>query len=323
MLLLLSFPLNPRLRSLAFVVHGSLTSDVPKTSQRIRNRLGNFASKNMSEKHRNALGLVVGKKNHGNSEIQGRSNFLPLKLLKKYSVGSHSHTLRVHCGIKKCIASGTSGMFLLASHNWICPGNQDPCQRPKTKSSKHALEVERWSTQYRCTSLISAYLNTTISGKMALNINTQIWQLGPVLSAWHWYAILSEHAQLRHRDCYPSAHRCSWWAVQQPLAKVMGLIHGDFLTNKKTDHKEKTCTKTVQGQTSESSSAIFFTQNNGKAFSSLGFSGGCRPSNFSANGPPVNNPASVPRTLAPWSPLNKGRSYQPKQRNVLLGANCN
>lgn len=220
--------------------------------------------------------------------------------------------MTVHCGTKKCIASGTSGIFfLLASHNWICPGNQDPCQRPKTKSSKHALEVERWSTQYRCIPLISAYLNTTtISGKMALNINTQIWQNGPVLSARHWYAILSAHAQLRRRDCYPSARRCSWWAVQQPLASHGADTCGFF------DEQNQKCIETVQGQTSESSSAISLHKTMakiGKAFSSLGFSGGCRPSNFSANGPPVNNPASVPRTLAPWSPLNKGRSYQPKQ----------
>ena len=172
----------------------------------------------MSEEHRNALGLV-GKKNMGILKFTVDPTFYLWNCWKKYSVDSHSHTLPVHCGKKRCIASG--------------PGNQDPCQRPKTKSSKHALEVERWSTQYRCISLISAYLNTTtISGKVALNINTQIWQNGPVLSAWHWYAILSAHAQLRHRDCYPSAHRCSWWAVQQPLAKVMGLIHADFFTNK-------------------------------------------------------------------------------------------
>ncbi len=53
--MLLSFPLNPRLRSLAFVVHGSLTSDVPKTSSRSET-LGmsgmNFVSQKY-QKHRN------------------------------------------------------------------------------------------------------------------------------------------------------------------------------------------------------------------------------------------------------------------------------
>lgn len=69
-MLLLSFPLNPRLRSLAFVVHGSLTSNVPKTCQRIRNRLGKFWFQKHVGKTQKCVG-VGWKKKHGNSEIQG------------------------------------------------------------------------------------------------------------------------------------------------------------------------------------------------------------------------------------------------------------
>ena len=182
---------------------------------------------------------------------------------------------KMHCfrDFRDLLPSSEPQLKDLVRHcRWIC-GNQDPCQRPKTKSSKHALEVERWSTQDRYISFSisqQSHNTTTISGEMHNNNNwwdcikhqhPKLATSGPrVLSAWHWYAILSAHAQLRRHDCCPSGHRCFWWAVQQPLAKVMvrGFFDEQKLINKRDllVTKYKKCIKTVQGQTSESSSAM-------------------------------------------------------------------
>ena len=46
----------------------------------------------------------------------------------------------------------------------------------------------------------------------------------------HWSAILSAHVQLHHPDCYPSAQKCSWWAVPRPSVTL-----GNFQT---LDHRK-------------------------------------------------------------------------------------
>jgi hypothetical protein len=104
--------------------------------------------------------------------------------------------------------------------------------------------------------------------------------------------------QLHHPDCYPSAQKCSWWAVPRPSVTL-----GNFQT---LDHrkvaKQFRLKNLEQNPILHDASWCFMMLHDAwcKKKSCRSWQswqrdwgcGGCRPSSFAANGPPVSNATS-------------------------------